>query len=184
GWRLNDPFEGARRFFSQYVNRRDDKPKTQMSQERMNLLLELVHRRITSQAGNTFVVHAPKKLIDNPSILKSDDIVSELSDSRFLVVMQDGSHLDLKLIELLFFVHKLISLSIEHQKIQRLMEAMGRDAPGVEVNLKMSIAEEYLLQPELAKVLLTKVKFEELPETPEPGEGDPTQPPQQTAQQP
>ncbi|HEY2787247.1 MAG TPA: hypothetical protein VGJ05_19965, partial [Fimbriiglobus sp.] len=67
GWRLADPLEGIRKRFR--------KPKTEndirisefdLTDKEMNGILELLHKRVTTQANNSFVVHPPKKIVESP----------------------------------------------------------------------------------------------------------------------
>lgn len=70
GWRLADPLE----WLKKRLHRGPEKPaphKYDISAEDIEIIMGLVHKRATTQAHTGFAVHAPKKLLEHPEILKS-----------------------------------------------------------------------------------------------------------------
>ncbi len=167
GWRLNDPIELLRKRLwppKSPSDTSDSEGRSDfISDERMNLILELITRRVTTQAANTFAVHPPGKLLKNRELLESDTIVDELRACKFRVVFQDGTHHDLALVELLVFIHQLIVIKVEHDTIVRMAMAAGETDAKLEFNVKFELVPSHLLRPEMAKVLLSKVTFAETP---------------------
>lgn len=93
GWRLADPLEGIKRHFR--TEKKEDKAaeRYDLSDEDMDAIMEMVHKRATSQAGNTFVVHPPKKLLARPEIRKVGE--GDRGTRRFGVLRRlPGRHLE------------------------------------------------------------------------------------------
>lgn len=161
GWRLLDPFEWVKKRFKRRETKTVNSPY-ELSKEEMNAIMELVHRRATSQAENTFAVHPPEKLIHHPEILKSDDVVSELERSVFHVVFQDGTRRLMTLVELVVFTYNLIFLAQQMIEIDQMMRATNHTGPTeISVNLTMSIGD--LMRPEMVRALLGKIEFSNIP---------------------
>jgi len=111
GLRLAAPFEGVRK----YLNRKPSTPKPgkfELSEKEMQGVMGLLHRRATTQAGNTFAVHPPQKLLDRPNVAKSDEVIDELEKSVFVVVYQGGTNKMLSLPELVVFLFLHIDLQM------------------------------------------------------------------------
>src|SRR5262249_32804008 len=86
GWRLADPFEGLLRHFRKPESREEERiSEFELTEKEMNGVLELLHKRVTTQAGNTFAVHPPQKLLDDMTIMESVEVINELKDSVFSV---------------------------------------------------------------------------------------------------
>ena len=164
GWRLADPFQGI---VKQIRNRETPKEEQQTSdfvltQEEMDGVFELLHKRATTQAENTFAVHPPKKVCDNPGILESDTVIEELQDSIFSVVFQDGTSRMLSLPELMVFVYQMIVLAYQHQELETMFQAA--QPSGIrEVNVQYQFSMDEIMRPEMVKLLLSKINFSEEP---------------------
>ena len=160
GLRLADPFESLRKRWS-------PKPKElplseyEITEKQMSATMDLVYRRATTQASNTFAVHAPKKLLDNPQLAQADTLVKELENSVFTVVFQDGAHRMLTLVELVVFVYNLITLSVQMQEVHRVATALSSPPSHGSVSLQFRIPD--LMRPEMVKFLLSKVEFSSVP---------------------
>lgn len=127
----------------------------------MDGVLELLHKRATTQSHNEFVVHPPRIVLNDPSILKSDDAVARLKNSIFSVVFQDGTAKMLSLPELLAFVFSLIPVAQQVQEVGEMISA-GRHKGTHTVNISYQISMYQIMQPEMAKALLDKVSFSEV----------------------
>lgn len=156
GWRLLDPIEGVRKYFTKKV---PEPQKTEdLSPDEMNIVMDLIHKRATTQRENTFAVHPPQKLIDNPQIATSDSVIDELSDSVFVVAFQDGVSQMLTLPQLLAFVYNLIVLEQTHNEVGRMMQAANPPNERIiKVNYQFSVTD--IMRPEMAKAILSKVAF-------------------------
>ena len=162
GWRLANPFEGIRQKLSHKVNDVEPESEFKLTKEEMDIIIELVTKRATSQAQNTFAVHPPKKLIDHPEIIKSDNVIDLLKDSIFVVRFQDGTSKMLSLVELMVFTYNLIVLSHQHQKVVRIMEAsQPKSETSVKVSFQFSVLD--IMRPEMVKTLLSKLAFANSP---------------------
>jgi hypothetical protein len=161
-WRLANPFEGIRRRFSHKADDAEPVSEFELTKEEMDGIMELISKRATSQAQNTFAVHPPKKLIDHPEISKSDNIIDQLKDSIFVVRFQDGTSKMLSLVELMVLTYNLIVFSQQHQEVVRIMEASQPTAEThIKVSLRFSISD--IMRPEMVKTLLSKIDFAESP---------------------
>src|SRR5262249_55577463 len=137
----------------------------------MEEILELVHKRATTEAKNTFAVHPPRKLLERPEIAKSDKVIEELEDSVFVVAFQDGTARMMSLAELMVFTYNLLMLAYQSMEVVQMMQAVPSPGPrGVSVRFTMSIEE--VMRPALVKALLEKIEFSKEPSDPEP-EKDP-----------
>jgi hypothetical protein len=161
GWRLADPFEGIRHHF-----RKDKKEETpdryELSEKDMGAIMDLVHKRATSQAHNTFAVHGPKKLLERPEIAKSDKVIEELEDSVFVVAFQDGTTRMMTLVELMMFTFNLIHLKQQMIEVERMMEASSHPGPA-DVQVSFRIPMDELMRPEMVKFLLDRIAFSDVP---------------------
>jgi hypothetical protein len=163
GWRLADPIEGIRSRFRQREDSSElRESEFELTKEEMEGVMELVHRRATTHSQNTFAVHPPQKLIDNPALMESDEVIEELKDSIFSVVFQDGTSQMLTLPELMAFTFNLIVLAHEFQQVEKMVSAAE---PTSTTNVKVSFqfAMQQIMTPETVKVLLAKVEFSDTP---------------------
>lgn len=162
GWRLADPFEWIRDRFSR--KKKADRPQSEfaLTREEMEGIMELVTKRATSQAQNTFAVHPPKKLIDHPEIASSDNVIEELKDSVFVVRFQDGTSKMLTLVELMVFTYNLIVLAHRHQEVARMIRA-ARPEGETSVKVSFEFSESEIMHPEMVKALMSKITFADSP---------------------
>ena len=101
GWRLANPLEGITRHFRRKKQTDPSADKHELTDKNMDEIMDLVHKRATTEAKNTFAVHPPRKLLERPEIAKSDKVVEELEDSVFVVAFQDGTARMMTLVELM-----------------------------------------------------------------------------------
>ncbi len=164
GWRLLDPLEGLRKRFRRHKEeKKQPEDEFELSEDDVRAILDLVHKRATTQANNTFAVHPPKKLIDKPEIATSDDVVKELSDSVFVVVFQDGTTRMMPLNELMFFVYNLIFVAYQYAQLPQMLSGIPSDAQGINVSVKVRMSMTDIMRPEMVKLLLSKVEFSTTP---------------------
>lgn len=160
GWRLADPFEGILKRFRKTKDHSEHENQLNLSEKEMNAIMDLVYRRATTQVRNTFAVHPPKKLLDNPKIAQSDHVVEELSDSVFVVVFQDGTTKMLSFVELMVFTYNLIVLALQHAEVGKMVEAAcPTGSREFQVSFQFSVPD--IMRPEMVKVLLDKIEFSE-----------------------
>jgi hypothetical protein len=163
GWRLADPFEGIRRRFRKPSEETEQRLSDfELTKDEMDGVMELVHRRATSQSENTFAVHPPQKLIDNPELMEADIVIDELKDSVFSVVFQDGTAKMLSLPELMAFIFNLIVLKHEWQQLEKMVAAAKPTAP-TKFNVSFQFAMQHIMTPETVKALLSKIEFSDTP---------------------
>lgn len=157
-WRPIDPLEGMRRRVVRQATKPETENEFELSAKELDAIMELVHKRATSQARNTFAVHPPKKLLENPSIAQSERVIEELKDSVFLVAFQDGTSTMMSLPELMYFVYNLILVASEYEKLSRMVQAME---PKHDMDIKVSfeIVIRDLMRKETVKALLQKIEF-------------------------
>jgi hypothetical protein len=163
GWRLADPFEWIRARFRRTSKQPDEgDSEFELTKEEMDDVMELVHIRATSQAENTFAVHPPQKLIDNPEIAQSDNVIDELKESVFTAVFQNGTVKLLSFPELIAFTYNLIVLAHEWQQLEKMVAAAKPDHP-TEFNLSFKFSMRDLMTTETVKALLSKIDFSNTP---------------------
>lgn len=162
GWNLFDPLKIAKCCLSAFNHTRvvEDEYPFDLSPDRMDLVVQLVRKRITSEASNTFAIHPPKLILDDPAVLESDSILDKLEDSVFSVVFQDGQSEMLTLPELLVFVWQVINLTIQAEHINKKFSSVETGF-NVDVELRLNVND--IMKPEMAKVLLSKVDFSPTP---------------------
>lgn len=170
GWRLMDPLEGIKRYFPKWGKPEPEKSKYDLSNDDMKSIMDLIHKRATTQSQNTFAVHPPQKLIDNPELAKSDRVIEELEDSPFMVVFQDGTSRLMSLVELLVFTYNLLMVQVEHIRLAKMMEAVPQEVCNIKVNFQFSV--EQLMRPEFVKALLDKIEFSKIASDAEAREGE------------
>ena len=123
----------------------------------MDAILELVHKRATSQARNTFAVHPPKKLLDQPEIAQSETAIEQLDKSVFLVAFQDGTTKKMSFVDLMVFTFNLIVLAQQQHDVSRMIRAVPEVPRDIEVSVRFSIDE--IMRPEMVRLLLSKISF-------------------------
>jgi hypothetical protein len=161
GWRLADPFEGLKRHFRREKTDKGKVNRYDLSEKDMHAIMELVQKRATTQARNTFTVHPPKKLLDHPEIAKSERVIEDLEDSIFSVVFQDGTAKMMTLVELMVFTYNLIILAQQYAEVSRMMEAVEPAQRAISVTVRQSIDE--IMRPEMVRFLLERISFAETP---------------------
>lgn len=159
GWRLADPLEGIKRRFRRKKKEPVPSDKYDLSDNDMDAIMELVHKRATTQASNTFTIHPPKKLLDRPDIATSDKVIEELDDSIFVVAFQDGTTRMMSLVELMVFTYNLVILAVEHQQIAKMMAAAPPPGGEAVVSTSFQMRLDDVMRPETVKALLSKIKF-------------------------
>jgi hypothetical protein len=166
GWRLADPLEG---FLRHFRRKKQDKPqadKYDLTDKAMGEIMDLVHKRATTEAKNIFAVHPPRKLLERPEIAKSDKVIEELDDCVFVVAFQDGAARMLSLAELMVFTYNLLMLAYQSKEVAQMMQAVPSVPREVSVSYTMSIEE--VMRPAMVKALLEKIEFSKEPSDPEP----------------
>lgn len=163
GWRLADPLEGILRHFRKSeAEKEKQRSEFELTQEEMNGVLELLYKRATTQANNTFVVHPPKKICDNPEILQSDNVIDELRDSIFSVVFQDGTAKMLSLPELMALSYNLLALKQQWDELNTMIAAAKPAGDrNYQVNFEFSMKD--VMKPEMVKLLLSTINFSDEP---------------------
>jgi hypothetical protein len=162
GWRLADPFEGIFKLFRKKKDKSEHENKFYLSEEEMNTIMDLVYHRATTQAQSTFAVHPPKKLLDNPKIAQSDNVVEELNDTVFVIVFQDGTTKMLSFVELMVFTYNLIVCALQQAEVSRMMAAAcPTGSRKIKVSLQFSVTD--IMRPEMVKTLLSKIDFAKSP---------------------
>lgn len=129
-----------------------------LDEKEMQEVMDLVHRRMTIQNGQKFMVHPPKKLIENPDIAKNDDVIEQLKDDIFEVVFQDGHHAMIGLSQLMVFAHELIAMHVATREIE---QTIPKNA--VSATIKREICPAKIMKPEMVKLLLSKFEFSQSP---------------------
>ncbi|MDB5353048.1 MAG: hypothetical protein JWN86_4295 [Planctomycetota bacterium] len=155
GWTPANPCEWAKRRFK----RTEEGPahRFEFGKREMKAVTELVAKRASSQAQNTFAVHPPKKLMERPEIAASDAVVDELENCVFMVVFQDGTSKMLTFVELMVFVYQLSVLQYEVMQMQTTFAHIVTEEVKLEVKMKFAIDD--VMRPELVKVLLRRIDF-------------------------
>ncbi len=161
GWEVAGPLELLR-----HRTKESEEPKPErkfeydLTQDELDRILELFHKRATTEAQNTFIVHPPQVLIDDPSILQSDGVIESLADSVFTLVFQDGTTAILGLHELVAFTYQLCMVRIG---VEEAFANIREDRPGpqkLEVSLTLCMRD--LMRPEMVKLLLEKITFSDM----------------------
>lgn len=134
----------------------------ELTDDEMDGVMELVQVAMTTHLGKPFAVHPPKKLLDAPRIIGSDDPIGELKDSVFTVVFQDGTTKMFGLPELMAFNFNLITVANETRQLDRMFSATPPQA-ATTVNVEVTFSMRDIMQTEMVKVLLKKTKFSNTP---------------------
>ena len=127
-----------------------DRP--QLSEERIAVISNLVSRIVYHACG--FSIHPPKALTDDPGVLKADDVIERLADSKFWLQLGDDAEELLTLPELLALAYNLYSIRNQLHKAKHDLKANG----AVRLSVNFDVAE--MMNPANAKPLLSSIKFE------------------------
>jgi hypothetical protein len=130
-----------------------DRPQRyQLTQERMNVITSLIWQVVKAKRG--FKIYPPWEVTSDPSILRSDEIMDRLADSKWWLRLADGREELLSLPELLALTYNL--LTVKHQSEQ----AKKRGPQKVKGKMRLTFAVHRLMTPDIAKTLLGKVILE------------------------
>ena len=123
------------------------------SSERMEFLMRLAGHIVELSWG--FKIYPPKEVTDDPSVLKSDQVLGKLSDTKWWLQFADGTEEMLSFAELLVLTYQLIQLRAKFDELRKKGPMQGGD---IQITFGVPIYE--ILQPEYAKNLLSKVTLE------------------------
>jgi hypothetical protein len=133
-----------------------------ISETEMRTVSELVHKRATNQANNTFLVFGPQIILNDSSLLKSPGLAEKLRNHPFAVSFQDGTTVKLTFAQFVFFVYEIIFLAQQIEEVaSKLNKADFKEPTKVEV--KTSVKTEELMSDAVLQVLMTKVEFSPIP---------------------
>ena len=127
----------------------------QLSEDRIAVISNLVSQIVYQ--SRAFKVHPPKAVTDDPGVLKADDVVERLADSKFWLRLGDGSEELLTLPELLALAYNLYGVRNQLQKARQDLKTSG----AVRLSVNFDVAE--MMKPDNAKPLLSSIKFEGIP---------------------
>jgi hypothetical protein len=164
---LADPLEGFVRHFRHKKEADPEADGYELTEKAMEEIMELVHKRATTQAKNAFAVHPPRKLLERPEIINSDKVIEELEDSVFVVAFQDGTARMMSLVELMVFTYNLLTLAYHSMEAAQIMQAAPSPLPR-EVSIRFTMSVEEVMRPAMVKALLEKIEFSKEPSDPEP----------------
>ena len=156
GLRLAAPFEWFWKLFAK-AERVVATKRHSLTEAQMRQILDLVHKRATTQASNTFAVHPPQVWFDKPDLRNSARIIDELGDAIFLIVFQDGTSRLFTVVELVVFTFLLIDLRMQMRRVHRMASVAA--LPEAQIEMNVGFAESDVLRPEMVKALLKKVAF-------------------------
>ena len=128
-----------------------------LSDQEMKEVVDLLYKRATTQAHNTFVVHPPRKLISNPEIMRADDVIDRLENDVFEIVYQDGTYAMLSFPALMVFMYQHILLQ---SAVADTLSTIKRPA---EVTVRSQFTVDQIMRPEMVKLLLSKTAFSASP---------------------
>jgi hypothetical protein len=140
--------------------RQSERTSPLITQEEMDMVFALLHKRITTQAAATFKVFPPKCVLERPEILKAAQVTPELVSARFCILFQDGSSELVSLPALLVLVSQLLMMAEQQSKF---FEQVEKAEIGVELSLRSEINPSDLMKPEIRSALLDKLDFANQP---------------------
>jgi hypothetical protein len=167
GWRLADPLEGVLRHFRRKKPEDSHADRYELTGKAMEEIMELVHKRATTEAKNAFTVHPPRKLLERPEIAKSDKVIEEIEDSVFVVAFQDGTARMMTLVELMVFTYNLLMLAYQSKEVAQMMQTVPSSVPR-EVSAKFTMSIDAVMRPAMVMALLEKIEFSKDPSDPDP----------------
>ena len=128
---------------------------------RMQVIMGLVHKRFTDQSNASFKVYPPLEVIEDPTVVASDDVVERLKDKQFQVVFNDETSEILSLAELIMFTENLIFVAIQMQELT--LKARSYNVERANFTIQSNVFPHRMLMPELVKLLFTKINLEDTP---------------------
>lgn len=130
--------------------------------ERMNRIHDLIMKVLTDQAQNSFAVHPPKEIVDDPEIIRRDSVMDELRDKRFKVVLQDGTSEVLSFLEMMTFAYQLLFAKAQKKDIEDKLARSEFKPTEVSVRQVLSPKDD-VMRPEIVKALLEQIEFSTVP---------------------
>jgi len=119
----------------------------------------LVHKRCSDQAEAPYKVYPPQEVVDDPSVVESEDVVERLKDKQFQVVFNDGVSEILSLPELMVFTQNLIFIKIQvEETLRQLKKSQTRS--NVQLKLTTNIFPHLAMHPDMVRLLFSKISLE------------------------
>ena len=126
---------------------------------RMPVIMGLVHKRCSDQAEAPYKVYPPQEVVDDPSVVESEDVVERLKDKQFQVVFNDGVSEILSLPELMVFTQNLIFIKIQvEETLRQLKKSQTRS--NVQLKLTTNIFPHLAMHPDMVRLLFSKISLE------------------------
>ena len=167
GWELSNPLKilsrrGVAEKLEQ-ISQEESLPteKCVIAPERLELIMGLINKRLTSERGRSYAVHPPQVAIEEPALLKGRIELDKIQELNFKIVFQDGEKHTLSLAELMVLTHQLIFLAVEMEEIGQKLEKGGFGPVGVELRTAFSPRE--IMSRDMVAALLTKIEFSPIP---------------------
>ncbi len=130
-------------------------------EERMNIILALLNKSMTSHRQRSFAIHPPKQILDNPDLLEGEIDLDLLHNLMFKVAFQDGKTQALAFNELMFLEYGIVFAKSQMQDISEKFSKGEFSETTVEVKTTISPKND-IMQPATVKALLDKIEFSQV----------------------
>ncbi|MFO7898937.1 MAG: hypothetical protein R6V58_07740 [Planctomycetota bacterium] len=145
------------------IRREDSEPehRYRIGKERMDLIMEVLDKRMTAEVQSSFAVHPPRVLVENPSLLGDALDPQTLADLEFLLVFQDGKSYTFSFVELMVLTHQTIFVALEMQDLEKKLTKGGFGRTEVRIDTRIDPNE--IMRLEMVKVLVEKIELSPVP---------------------
>lgn len=137
------------------------KGKYCVSKERMGVVSDLIHRRLTTEVECSFAIHPPQHVVDNPQLLSGEVNPEDLGDHKFKVVFQNGTQETLSFVELMVLTYQLVFLAVQMGDIAEKLTKGGFGETTVQLNTTIDVPA--IMAPGMVEVLLSKIELSPIP---------------------
>ena len=127
-----------------------------LTDDQLRRITDMVKSVITTRCY--FKVFPPREVVEEPAVLRADDVVERLLHTKWWLAFNDGREELVSFPELIAMTYQLVMVNAVVEEMQRDMQSKGETDGTVDIDASFNLWE--LLQPDMARSLLRRLSIE------------------------
>jgi hypothetical protein len=127
-----------------------------LTDDQMRRITDVVKLVVTTRC--TFKIYPPREIVEEPAVLRADDVVERLLHTKWWLAFNDGREELVSFPELIALTYQLVVVNAVVEEMQREMQSKGETNSTVDIDAGFNLWE--LLQPDMARSLLRRLCIE------------------------
>ena len=127
-----------------------------LTDDQLRRITDMVKSVITTRCY--FRVFPPREVVEEPAVLRADDVVERLLHTKWWLAFNDGREELVSFPELIAMTYQLVMVNATIEEVQRDMQSKGETDGTVDIDASFNLWE--LLQPDMARSLLRRLSIE------------------------